>query len=95
MNDDTDFSVDEILFLDYLKNEGIDQLNENPIFVEGYPLEKQIAKRLESYGMVVLDEYGDNGRSFFLAKLTDKGIVFVYELLNDLLEKEELGIDES
>lgn len=26
--------------------------------------------------------------------MIDKGVVFVHELLNDLLEKQELGIDE-
>lgn len=74
---------DEKEILRFLKEKGINQYDETAVSVELYPSEKVAGKKLESLGLVVLEEYGDTGRSFFLATLTDEGIVFVNEMLED------------
>lgn len=55
----------------------INQYDGTAVFVELFPDEKPAGKKLESLGLVVLNE----GLAFSQAKLTDDGIVFVNEAL--------------
>lgn len=79
--DIVNLSSDERELLKIMKENGIDQYYEEAVFVELFPDEKPAGKKLESLGLVILDEYGDEGLAFFQAKLTDAGIVFVNEAL--------------
>lgn len=72
---------DEQVLLGLMKKKGINQYDGTAVFVELFPDEKPAGKKLESLGLVIFDEYGDEGRAFFQAKLTDAGIVFVNEAL--------------
>lgn len=68
---------DEQVLLKFMKKKGINQYDGTAVFVELFPDEKPAGKRLESLGLVVLNEW----LAFSQAKLTDDGIVFVNEAL--------------
>lgn len=72
---------DEQVLLKFMKKKGINQYDGTAVFVELFPDEKPAGKKLESLGLVTLNEYGDDGLAFSQAKLTDDGILFVNETL--------------